>query len=1295
MIIKPVFGMDQDSAVNRRSNDSIYESRNMRINSNDGLSLGEWTNIKGTNRIIAYNLTYNLVKIVKVGSYYAIFATRSGFPDLDYIFLVDEQHLPRQGDDPLELSILYKRWQLGGGADLTKYIYYIWKGNLGFSNGDDIKAVGYYESDSVQKIYWTVNNEPLRSLNVIYDEETNDIESLWNKPEALNAIPNAILKEPEFDQTTSGSLKSGRVHYAYKLINAVGGETQLSPLSKGIHVADSSSTEPTDYNYKGSPIDTTTGKGFIMQIEDVPEDFERIKIYAIHYIDDVSLPEIRLVNDSAVTTSFKFSDTGMSLADITPEEFIAIQSLYTTGGNISTMNNRLFMTDYNEQLFDFDEVNGSYWDARAYRFNSSKSSRLYEDNLSTYTTITDVSDWSTIAEDHDAINRSNDPNFWDFVTYGNNYVYQSNGVITGAEGLNIEIRTSSSGSIFKSDTSGEDTRFYAESDSLGYQSSAGEYRSAYRASFKPDEVYRLAIQFRNGKGQLSKPKWICDYKYSLSPSTVPYTNTSFYLDIRTYALQFTVSNIPTDPDTGNDYEWRIVYVPITDEDEGIHFGAFIAPYELGLSTGKYRSASVRHGTYIYSNVFHHASRKGMSLQNDYLEFMSPEYCFGKVKNYVKARVFSRTLESNIEGAYDSTNQINTWKAYNQDSVPQTYFSIDGQYNLEYSNDLEGSIPLDGSNEFLRAGETLVKVKNGYYYQISGDDKTNIFGNSNKGRCQIIKVGSVAPNYGTSVVHGLCYIDNFETKYGGLSYSIREGNAYVELGEFTTSSISTVYGDTYPAIFEYLRQISDNTNGLIADNQIFEEGGLKIKTTADHTPGVAETVAFPVYSRINLKLRHDEYLSKVYLTNGSYLIHEDEGVYEESSSLISPGGSGKSYVNEGNYVWSQPDGLYLYNKTYSRNQDLVTFIPSDYKSSAESYKARIIASGLKVAGEDTDAMLQLNPSTYVDVDGTYGQIIKTIEFANKLYFFQEDAIGIVPVNERQTQTTADGSELVIGNTQLLSRFDYVTRHNGISDKTHVAISASAMYVLDNKRGEILKITDKIEKISIAKNVDSIVKNNYWLDSFVMVNRKYNEVMFFYKATSSSPYYKALVYNETIEQFTSIYDYDSKIEDTATIDYNDFSDELIVADNLEVYSLNDGNYNHIVSSYKSSSITFLISTENEMMALWTALEFILREYDSNGDAQDFFLTLVQIYDENHNSGSMAFNSSRFKKKFGKWRTNSLRNYTGWAFPPDGNGERILSDHIYVKFTTGTNSSSANNRIFFRDLVTHYIDNAYFGT
>lgn len=111
--------------------------------------------------------------------------------------------------------------------------------------------------------------------------------------------------------------------------------------------------------------------------------------------------------------------------------------------------------------------------------------------------------------------------------------------------------------------------------------------------------------------------------------------------------------------------------------------------------------------------------------------------------------------------------------------------------------------------------------------------------------------------------------------------------------------------------------------------------------------------------------------------------------------------------------------------------------------------RITCSELKTNNEQTDSWTKFKFANYLDTDSTYGPVTNLKVFKNKLYFFQDSAVGIASVNDRSLITDNNAGALTLGTGGILTRYDYLVTLNGdsiINDKS-ITNSETTLYWYD--------------------------------------------------------------------------------------------------------------------------------------------------------------------------------------------------------------------------------------------------------
>jgi hypothetical protein len=171
----------------------------------------------------------------------------------------------------------------------------LYNNKLNFSTDKPIRdCKGNYENDECQKVYFTDDNNYLRSFNY------GDINAFADPPEILDILGDVVLNKPMLDNISVGSLPCGVIQYSYKLYNKYGAETAYSPLSNMIHLAVGSDFANDDSAYHGDAGTVNSGKSVSIKISDIDKRYKFLKLVAVLYKDGTSTPEISEIADVSV-----------------------------------------------------------------------------------------------------------------------------------------------------------------------------------------------------------------------------------------------------------------------------------------------------------------------------------------------------------------------------------------------------------------------------------------------------------------------------------------------------------------------------------------------------------------------------------------------------------------------------------------------------------------------------------------------------------------------------------------------------------------------------------------------------------------------------------------------------------------------------------------------------------------------------------------------------------------------------------------------------------------------------------
>lgn len=258
-------------------------------------------------------------------------------------------------------------------------------------------------------------------------------------------------------------------------------------------------------------------------------------------------------------------------------------------------------------------------------------------------------------------------------------------------------------------------------------------------------------------------------------------------------------------------------------------------------------------------------------------------------------------------------------------------------------------------------------------------------------------------------------------------------------------------------------------------------------------------------------------------------------------------------------YTQTNGAYLYNTVYNATPDIVSWTtPEQLETKQDYFDTRIHFSNVKTNNEDIDSWLQFAPSNYLDVDSRYGEITDLKLFKDRLVFWQENATGILAVNERVVLNDQNDTQVVLGTGGVLERYDYITTVYGQKKNQHArVVTNDSLYWWDGNNKEILVHQQKFDStpLSTIKYIKNHVNKKPESDTpFISYDNKYKEVLFNVVNNQS------IVYNEQIQAFTGIYTFNPLYDFI-------LNGDLYLTDDSTVYKYNDQYINQTTEKQES--------------------------------------------------------------------------------------------------------------------------------
>lgn len=484
-------GINQDISTNKYPNTNFYWAQNFRVVSKDGLATGALTNVKGTTAKLGLGVGHTITSSCTIR-------------DTLILFVASD-----------EGGKIFK-WDYTDNNDIESPTLVYTDPNLNFTVEKPIRAVGRYENEFVQKIYFTDGDTFFKHLNIIPQEGESYPLNNFRSLDSLDLVSDMIFPTIELELSVGGNLKAGKIQYAYQLYSKRGSESVFSPASDMIHLTESDESRDS-YDYHGSEIGTNVNKSVIVNINDIDPNnkklFTRLRLVALEYSVYEQIPSVRIVGEYNIESKnlLSVTDNGSSIGEFTLEEFRFIQNDIFPK-TLDIKNDYLFIANLKNNYF---EVKEEEFDARAFRFNKSKECRVFNGNNS----IVVNPDWSNIPNyKEESYNRFND---WTNDYIGNSghsdtyaYKYRSDGATLGGDGPNISYEfTIDKVLLDDAPVEAKGWMGYLPKQVIGNSESSNYVNPLLSIGYKRDEVYRFGIVFFDKKGRPSFVKWIGDIRF--------------------------------------------------------------------------------------------------------------------------------------------------------------------------------------------------------------------------------------------------------------------------------------------------------------------------------------------------------------------------------------------------------------------------------------------------------------------------------------------------------------------------------------------------------------------------------------------------------------------------------------------------------------------------------------------------------------------------------------------------------------------------------------------------------------
>lgn len=1128
------------------------------------------------------------------------------------------------------------------GQFLIPHVHLKYNNNINLSTEVAInKSIVRKETSKVCRVYWTDNLNPLRRFNVL------DPLGYTLIPSQLDIVADVEFSKPIITDISSGGFipYGACVQFGYILV-ANQTESIVSPLSNVLPIYGADDEQDTFINIEGSLYQAGQGKAVSYKITNVDQSFDKIKHVAIIY-EEPNIPIIKIFKTENILSNeiFVTFTNGEEYVTLTEQEINDIKSQFEVCKSITSQNNRLIAANTKSPSF---EISDTIFDSRVYRYKSDSTSLIkdrFGDTLLIDSTF-------NVPETHDAINPFNDVSDPDYDLYK----YQSDGVTLGGEGKYIKYKfVTKSILVDQTPTYGGTVAPFADITSrnllqdgeYSFSNQFNSFKSPFvhflYGGYTRDEIYRFGIVFYSKKGKPSFVKWIGDIKFP-TMQEYPLENYNGYLYANQLGIEFDVT-IP------NDLQDLISGYEIVRLHRGYGDRTVVAS---GLYDPLMRYTPINNSSDWSTTTELNSSIQGpivdllgfpfdLQYAKNVLSFISSETLFingglYKTGDYFQLETFAPKIQP-----VDENNPIGWINPIGGGTTGTNFLKCREKLNYPVN------ITLDAKGiAFCGVGSAINPLSSAFpslttygNFEFNNEMPSGQFNGGPKYIFTLdnsIDLGNyLVPDEGA--MHYMTYRRALLNQYGGNTYEERSGNTYISTCSYqdlNTSSVFKVFGgDTYCnyMCYEYIQ---------------WADGGGSATSRA---------VFFVSENNFNVDLRHGNYFNKSRLDISSYTVEN-------------------YYINS---VYFQENNIIQYFKT--KPYDAVTEDEQPYA---------IWASEKKQNGEQIDSWTLFKVNNQIEVDGDYGPINHITSFKDRIYFYQNQAIGLLPIEQQAISTDQDGIDMVLGTGDIINQYGYISTNIGILQHDAVVQSEDYIYNFDMRTKKLWRFSPgSKEPLSDIKGLSSYFYNELYSSSLENIDQKtslipigihgvyeprYNRVLFTFNKGNGF----TISYNESLNAFESFI----SIRPTVYLGTGrkTFSvPATIVRNSLYQHDLNDYGVFYGEDPV-DSTITYLVNCQSPITKVFSNLQWYSQCFNNlNQDVPDETFEFATIFNDYQNTGQVSIQPSQGRRRFRFWNFTIPRDISISQQTP-----RIRNPWTYVKLTK---SNQNNTRFIMHDLITHY--------
>lgn len=303
-------GMNRDMSASAFNPEFAFENVNMRLATNEGNTMMSWVNERGTKEMVLHIDTTPWLEEDSEDRYEtALKGTVIGTAVINHKLVL----FTTDGTDSTTCDNIYVlEISKDSEYDLTGMV--LFRGNIGLSKKHPIETLVSYESENIQKVYWTDNKNQPRVVNIVPSRST---ETGYYNNNSFDFIQELQLNEEVTVEKLfgSGEFPAGVIQYAFTYYNKYRQETNIFYTTPLQYIS---------YPDRGGAPDSKIANSFKIVISNLDNNFEYLRLYSILRTSKDGTPFAKRVQDIEIIglSSVTFIDNGLLGESIDPTELL-------------------------------------------------------------------------------------------------------------------------------------------------------------------------------------------------------------------------------------------------------------------------------------------------------------------------------------------------------------------------------------------------------------------------------------------------------------------------------------------------------------------------------------------------------------------------------------------------------------------------------------------------------------------------------------------------------------------------------------------------------------------------------------------------------------------------------------------------------------------------------------------------------------------------------------------------------------------------------------------------------------